>query len=177
MSDLIATAKPKKKRNKTKSVEKKQFAGSSCSCCTSGAQGAAQGQVEYRPQEAQKLRRVSQPVLPTLRARLGAEHPKPPSAFPNPSFRPHGRSTGRCSITILNKSYGEHLKHDVSIEKIASMSLIIQGWALADFGQGALASPPFSLSLFFSLSPPPSLFLSLFFSSYLLARSPRRRES
>ena len=41
MSDLIATAKPRTKRNKTKNVKNNKFAGSSCSCCTSEAQGAA----------------------------------------------------------------------------------------------------------------------------------------
>ena len=50
---------------------------------------------------------------------------------------------------FLNKSYGEHLKHVVSMEKMASTSLGIQGWALADFGQGENVEEEIAMHAFY----------------------------
>ena len=141
MSDLIATARPRKKRNKTKNVEKNKFAGSLCSCCTSRAQGAAQGQVEHpTPGSSVATPRLTAGIADIASAAGG----RASGAAISPADPELSTAWAKHRAVLnyekfLNKSYGEHLKHDVSIEKIASTSLGIQGWALADFGQGEMS--------------------------------------
>ena len=113
LHELLIDAKPRRKRNKTKNIEKTRFMPhDDCGCCPS--------QMQKVVHKATKEKPIITPDIVHATPEMSTAWTKHRAVYNYEKF--------------MTEAHGPDIKHDISIETIANTSLGIQGWALSDFG-------------------------------------------